>query len=405
MKKFLLLWLIVGLSACSVDPIEDETLLLEASSAMAVAPNQDAGCAGPDNSTAITLSEAKNLGSWDEVRKMYTNLLPKTVSTKGTFNPTISKIIENFNKQGIGEYSTTYSVSTNECTDSVMLTLSVVEDPVCGQIAGEDNSTELQFSEAAAIESFTVVENIYLDLLSNGVSKDGTFEPTISSIIKDFNKRGVGEYTTLYTVVDGKCTDSALLTLNVIPDVIECKEFAGPDNSVTLAYSKAAALGSFDEVKKTYLNLLGADVPKNGTFNPMISTIINDFNKRGNGDYTTEYTVVDGDCTDSVLLTLSVVPDPVDEPVCGAIAGPDNSITMTYSQAAALGSWDEVRKVYIGLLAKGVAKTGTFDPSISRIITDFNSRGVGSYTTKYTVVEGKCSDSTLLTIVVVPDNR
>ena len=93
---------------------------------------------------------------------------------------------------------------------------------------------------------------------------------------------------------------------------------------------------------------------------------------------------------------------------CEAVnAGSDNLKVMSYSEAAALGSWDEVHKLYLSLLDPGVVRTGifdnSFDPSIPELIDDFNVRGVGDYTTEYTLAEGDCSDSTFLTIRVVPD--
>ncbi|WP_029036040.1 hypothetical protein [Salinimicrobium xinjiangense] len=91
------------------------------------------------------------------------------------------------------------------------------------------------------------------------------------------------------------------------------------------------------------------------------------------------------------------------DPPCDLDAGPDNSKTITYSEAAALPSWDEVRKLYLSLLEPGVSRNGSFDPSIWDIINDFNERGVGTYTTTYTITDGECSDSVELSIIVVPD--
>lgn len=89
-------------------------------------------------------------------------------------------------------------------------------------------------------------------------------------------------------------------------------------------------------------------------------------------------------------------------------AGPDNSGTITLSEAIALPSWDEVRKVYAGILAPGVdRRSGTYNPSIWDIINDFNDPAreskLGEYTTTYTLGTGDCADSTVLTLVVVPD--
>ena len=84
-------------------------------------------------------------------------------------------------------------------------------------------------------------------------------------------------------------------------------------------------------------------------------------------------------------------------------AGPDNSLTMTESQAAAIPSWDEVRKLYLSLLARGVVRDGTFDPSIWDMIYQFQAQRTGDFTTTYSIGEGECADSVELTINVVPD--
>lgn len=92
------------------------------------------------------------------------------------------------------------------------------------------------------------------------------------------------------------------------------------------------------------------------------------------------------------------------DPACqGVSAGSDNSITITESQAAAIPSWDEVRKFYLGLLDPGVSRNGTFDPSIWDMINDWQERRTGEFTLKYTVTEGECTASVFLTVNVIPD--
>lgn len=89
-------------------------------------------------------------------------------------------------------------------------------------------------------------------------------------------------------------------------------------------------------------------------------------------------------------------------------AGPDNSRTMTVSEATALPSWDEVRKVYAGMLGPGIDKSsGSYNPSIWTLINDFNDptreTKEGEYTTTYTLGSGDCTDSVELTLIVIAD--
>jgi len=288
------------------------------------------------------------------------------------------------------------------------LELNAVFEDAC---AGPDNSLTLTFSQAAGIESWDEVRKLYLSLLAPGVLRNGTFDPSIWDLINRFQDQGLGDYTTEYTIVDGDCTDSVLLTVTVIPDEQSdppCEPVnAGPDNSLTITFSQAAGIESWDEVRKLYLTLLAPGILRNGTFDPSIWDLINRFQVQGIGDYSTEYTIGDGECTDSVLLTVTVIPDDRSDPLCEHVnAGPDKSITMTESQAAGIESWDEVRKLYLSLLASGVPRNGSFDPSIWDLIHRFNNQengGPGNYTTEYTIVEGECTDSVLLTVTVIPD--
>ena len=58
-------------------------------------------------------------------------------------------------------------------------------------------------------------------MLDPGVNKKGrNFDPELDHIIRDFNNNEtkIGDYPTLYTLGAGDCSDSALLTLRVIPD-------------------------------------------------------------------------------------------------------------------------------------------------------------------------------------------
>ena len=182
---------------------------------------------------------------------------------------------------------------------------------------------------------------------------------------------------------------------------------AGPDNLMIISYSQAAAIESWDEVRKLYLSLLGEGVYRGGVFDPTIWNLINKFNDEeegGLGDYTTWYKIDNGQCKDTVMLTLRVVPDQ-SSPICYIDAGLDNTISLTYSQAAGIESWDEVRKLYLSLLAPDVPRNGVFDPAIWDLINRFQNDPLGSFSTTYTIGEGDCKDSVILTVVVVPDEQ
>jgi hypothetical protein len=317
-KLLSLFTLCVFFIGCSVDPIEEEVNSATFSQLETSDVTVAYGCAGPDNSREITVAAAKAIGSWDEVRKLYIGMLGPNVPKNGTFDPSIWDIIKQFNQKAnpIGSYTTTYTVNSGGCSDSVVLTLHVVEKltPPCTISAGADGSKQITLSEANALGSWDEVRKLYLSMLESGVSRNGTFSPTIAELIRVYNSRSnkLGEYPTTYTVREGECSDSAQLTMIVVENKVDepvCSIDAGPDNIKTITVAEAKALGSWDEVRKLYLSLLKPGVSRTGTFDPSIWDMIRDFNSRSNpvGDYTLTYTIKDGDCTDSVDLTIRVV--------------------------------------------------------------------------------------------------
>ncbi|MCM4158761.1 hypothetical protein FHG64_03945 [Antarcticibacterium flavum] len=210
--------------------------------------------------------------------------------------------------------------------------------------------------------------------------------------------------------IETEIQQSQLLEMNAVSDGEE-PGCAGADGTMTITYSEAAAIESWDEVRKLYLSLLEEGVYRGGEFDPTIWDLINKFNdpeEGGLGDYTTWYTIDNGECMDTVMLTVTVVADQ-SAPTCDNFtAGEDNSMIITQSEAEAIESWDEVRKLYLSLLEEGVIRNGDFDPSIWDLINKYNDEevgGPGDYTTEYTVTNGECTDSVMLTITVVADEQ
>ena len=92
---------------------------------------------------------------------------------------------------------------------------------------------------------------------------------------------------------------------------------AGADKFREIGLSEARALPSVDEVRKAYTKMLDPGVPEGfrvGYFNPSIKELVARFNDPilgGVGEYPTIYTIGEGDCTDSVVLTLKVIADSI----------------------------------------------------------------------------------------------
>lgn len=320
MKNILLiLFIVLTQVSCSVDPIEEDferSILQKFDS-----ETGNFGCAGPDNSKKLTITEASAIESWDEVRKLYLSLLSPGIARNGSFDPAIWDLINAFNnaENPIGLYTTIYTLSSDSCSDSVKLTIEVVadvKDLVCEISAGADASKEIFLTDARVVESWDEVRKLYLSLLEPGVSRNGSFDPGIWDLINAFNSKEnpVGDYKTTYTITEGECTDSVELTITVVQNMNvspTCILNAGADNLKEISRSDATAIESWDEVRKLYLTLLEPEVPRNGSFDPIIWDLIRKFNEPGDhlGDYTTTYTITNEECADSVQLTLRVIAD------------------------------------------------------------------------------------------------
>lgn len=95
-------------------------------------------------------------------------------------------------------------------------------DPVCEANAGADNSISYTYKEVdALVNTVEDVENLYKSLLEEGVSRSGTFSPTIKEIVRfqAIEANRYGDFVTIYTVtnqLNGEtCSDSVELTLTI----------------------------------------------------------------------------------------------------------------------------------------------------------------------------------------------
>ena len=103
--------------------------------------------AGSDN-TDNTLCNADIPGLVNniptDVENLYFDLLEAGVSQNGTFNPSIEELIADYNSDNFQTFSTTYTIGTEGCGDSVELAITVV-DP--GQAIAEANDDIINESD------------------------------------------------------------------------------------------------------------------------------------------------------------------------------------------------------------------------------------------------------------------
>ncbi|TBW27415.1 gliding motility-associated C-terminal domain-containing protein [Gramella sp. KN1008] len=338
--------------------------------------------AGADNIGIICEDEVAALfPSYDAVRNYYLSLKDSGVPADGTFDPTIEEMVDIYNADadGLGDFTTTYTVTIDGCTDSAELTARVIAPEEAN--AGEDMALTFCTGDVDVNLYGYISAEANMDGTFNGYS-EGTFSPSTE---------GAGTYSITYTVDDSSScvlsgsTDTATFTITVN----EGDADAGENATVELA-PDADPINLFD--------YLGGTPDEDGTWDPAGT-----FDPATDTPGVFTYTVTDGACSDSATVTVTITSDP--DCTDGPDAGADQTLDICQLEVQTLFPDNtSVRNFFLGLLEDGVATNGTFSPSIQEIITIYNADedGIGDFSTTYTLTSGDCSDSAFLTASVYP---
>ena len=350
--------------------------------------NECEGVVDAGTDTSITICETDvdgdTFSAVESLTNYYLGLLDEGVATTGTFDPTPAELLTQYadDEDGLGDFTTTYTLTEGECTASVELTVSIV--PV-------------EEANAGTIEDFEVcTSDNALDLyafLADDSSQGGRFFDAEGNEIADgaLDVSAEGDYTLTYTVSEedaGACvtgSDSTDFTVTVVENTTN----AGADNEVTVCNSEIRSLSNTG-VRNLYLNLLEEGVDRTGTFEPTIQQLIDQYNFQSNyGDFTTVYTIGTGNCLDSVELTVTVLEN--------LLAGENATVTLTEDDTEIVDLFDELGGTPdedgTWTDAEGNEVDGLFDPT-----TD--EAGVFTYSV---VSENGCEDSATVTVVFEDD--
>ncbi|APG61138.1 gliding motility-associated C-terminal domain-containing protein [Christiangramia salexigens] len=230
--------------------------------------------------------------------------IDSTIDNGGTFtNSDLMTLAASYNPSAstTQTFTTTYTVSNSDCTDSAEYTIIITPNEQAEAGEGNEDIVLCTTDDPRTLESF----------LSGNAMEGGEFSSDdfdVSSGEFDPAAFTTGEYTFTYTVdgddkecVVGEDTADFKITLKEAPD-------AGNSNSTVLCTEDLSnnPFEDEDELEALYLSLLDNGVATDGTFYPTMQELINEYNNsNGTGDFTTTYTIGD-DCTDSVELTVEV---------------------------------------------------------------------------------------------------
>ncbi|MCG9970122.1 gliding motility-associated C-terminal domain-containing protein [Christiangramia crocea] len=256
----------------------------------------------------------------DDLTDYLAGLIGSNYSSAGTFAPSVADLMEDYNEEAVQTYETTYTLGSGDCEDSVAIEIEVFSE---------------EAANAGNIDSFTVCSDSGMVILANYLSADATPGGTFTGegvIDGEFDSslgdNGTG-YNITYTVDDSaSCVldgteDSVEFTITVDDSfTIEADTDRIPicESNVDELFPNPAST-----VRAFYLDMLADDVPQDGQFEPTIQELINRYNNvTKTGDFTTRYTVTQGECSAFVDLTVEIleletidigaIPDP--DPVC-----------------------------------------------------------------------------------------
>lgn len=200
----------------------------------------------------------------------------------GTYSPSMETLLEQY-RQGATSLATNYTVTTPDCGE--------VTIEIAGQII---QSRQAEAGQIANLSVCTGQPGIDLNtLLSNDAVTGGVFTSAQGGLTgSTFNPSiGPGVYNITYTVNNRvKCVEGSDSTSF---DITVTKGYRANNINKTLCKSEInrPTISGFRTYFKNLI-YLNTDLPTNGTWNPSIETLLNQYNQSGGvGTFNTTYTV------------------------------------------------------------------------------------------------------------------
>jgi gliding motility-associated-like protein len=294
--------------------------------------------AGPycETQTTVNLNAVSSGGTWSG-----TGIID---AENGVFSPAVAQV---------GSHTITYTVANVNCSDTDTQIIQVDDFPDAtiistGPYCISEGVVSLNASSTGGVWS------------GNGIVDEltGAFDPQIA---------GAGSHNITYTITNGSCNanDNQIIVVDEAVDasISETGPYCETQSSVSLSAVSPGGIWSGTGI--TNVN--------QGLFSPV---------QVGAGTYTVQYSVQNGSCsdTDTYDILVDEYPDPsISDP--GALCINSNPITL--STATSGGIW----------AGNGIIddSTGEFDPMLA---------GVGTHNITYNIVNGVCSASDNIDILI-----
>ncbi|MDD2634156.1 MAG: gliding motility-associated C-terminal domain-containing protein [Bacteroidales bacterium] len=267
-----------------------------------------------------------------------------TNTSTGAFNPAIA---------GVGLHTITYGLAVGACDDTASIDIQVDTIPDATIFsAGPFCETDAAINLSSLFPGGT--------WSGNGITNptNGTFDPAVA---------GSGDFTITYDLTNGACSSQGTTVIHVDAQV---------DASITSVSQLCEFDPAFDLVAASPGGVwsgVGITDVNNGTFDPTIAGI---------ALHTITYSVINGTCSDTDVITIDVSADP-DPTILGAGPFCSDDPALNLVPVTTGGSWSGV-----GITN---SSTGTFDPSAA---------GGGDHVITYNIAIGSCSNSSSITIHV-----
>ncbi|WP_424495116.1 gliding motility-associated C-terminal domain-containing protein [Salinimicrobium sp. GXAS 041] len=346
-----------------------------------------------DISAQVCTSEFEGMSDF-EAAQYFLNQLgidPEDFSDEGFDQEELQQLIASFDPEDpAGVYSITYTQGTGECIDIATFTLTI--DEPTGEVS--DNSATICNADVPVLfeQVPADVREYFIALAGENAPTNGTFEPSIESLVAQYGQNNLGDFRTVYTVGEGTaCEDSAELIVTITN---ELPADAGDDKNLTFCTS---------EETQDLAEFLTANANDDGTFTGDLDQIFDPATVEP-GTYNVTYTVDDtsacvteGDI-DTATFTITIIESET------SVA--DNATTICNAEVPVLFDQvpEDVREYFIALAGENAPTNGTFEPTIESLVAQYGQNNLGEFRTVYTVGEGTaCEDSAELIVTITDE--